>query len=98
MACPSSTNGTCGVGYTGVLCGTCALGFHVSGQTCIPCEGATKYALVIVLVVAAVVIALFYWLSTKLDLKKLVNFAKLAVSCAFFFCKFVSLFIVALKS
>jgi hypothetical protein len=85
LACPSSTNGTCGVGYTGVLCGTCARGFHASGQTCIPCEGATKYALVIVLVAAAVVIGLFYWLSFKLDLKKMVNCAKLAVSCALFF-------------
>jgi hypothetical protein len=84
IACPSSTNGTCGLGYTGVLCGTCAVGFHASGLSCIPCEGATKFALVIVLVVAAAVLALLYWFSTKLDLKKMVNCAKLAVSCACF--------------
>jgi hypothetical protein len=40
---------------------------------------------VVVLVVAAVVLAVFYWFSTKLDLKKMVNCAKLAVSCAFSF-------------
>ncbi len=68
------------------------MGFHASGLSCIPCEGATKFALVIVLVVAAAVLALLYWFSTKLDLKKMVNCAKLAVSCASFILLFIFCF------
>ncbi len=82
-ACPSSFNGSCAVGYTGVLCGTCALGFHNSGQTCTECVGTTKYAIVIVTVVAGLALAFFYWISIKLDTTKLVNGAKVAVSCTF---------------
>ncbi len=80
-ACPSSFNGSCGVGFKGVLCGTCALGFHNSGQTCVECVGTTKYAIVIVVIVATLAFALLYWVSLKLDTTKFVNGAKVAVSC-----------------
>ena len=43
--------------------------------------GTTKYAIVIVAVVAGLAAAFFYWISTKLDTTKLVNGAKVAVSC-----------------
>jgi hypothetical protein len=80
-ACPSSANGTCGVGYTGVLCGTCAVGYHNAAQSCTECAGATKYAMVIVIVVSGLALWFMYWISTRINTAVLVNGAKVAISC-----------------
>ncbi len=67
--------------HQGVLCGTCAAGFHNTGSLCTVCQGPTQYAILIVIVVGALALGLFYYISIKLDTSKLVNGAKVAVSC-----------------
>ena len=34
-ACPSSVNGSCNTGYTGVLCNICEPNYHMSTNSCI---------------------------------------------------------------
>ena len=80
-ACPSSANGTCGVGYTGVLCGTCAVGYHNTAQSCTACVGTTKYAIVIVIFVAGLALWFMHWISNRINTTVLVNGAKVAISC-----------------
>ncbi len=77
-ACPSSNNQSCAVGYTGVLCGSCASGYYADSQVCTVCVGATKYAIVIVIVIGALAAALFVFISKRFDTTKLVNGAKVA--------------------
>jgi hypothetical protein len=73
------------VGYQGVLCGTCSIGYHANGATCDLCIGATKYAIIIVAFIAAAALALFIWISKRFDTSKLVNGAKVAGSLVLFF-------------
>ena len=47
-ACLSSNNGSCAVGYVGVLCGICQIGYHNSGTSCDFCTGGASYTLPIV--------------------------------------------------
>jgi hypothetical protein len=80
-ACPSSANGTCSSGYRGVLCATCDPGYHFTWQTCVPCRGSNITYLLPVLAVAAVfVVALFVWISRRLNTSKLVSVAKICVA------------------
>jgi hypothetical protein len=80
LACPSSFNGSCNLGYRGPLCGVCSLGYHSNGQQCEACTGTTQAALFIVIAVAMVAIALFWYISQKLDTSKLVSGGKILVS------------------
>ena len=80
-ACPSSSNGTCTLGYTGVLCGVCQLGYHASGSECSLCRGSANAWLLPVMCVAVVLVgALAVWVSRRVDTTKLVNGAKVIVS------------------
>jgi hypothetical protein len=80
LACPSSANGSCFPGYEGVMCGVCSPGYHSSGASCTVCEGSNKYMLPVVIVVAALAIALFVFISRRVDTTKLVGAGKVIVS------------------
>ncbi len=63
-----------------MLCGSCSPLFHANGDICDPCIGPTKYAIVFVILVAGAATALLWYISQKLDMTKMVNGAKVAVS------------------
>ncbi len=60
-ACPSSSNGSCAVGYMGVMCGVCQKGYHATGAACLKCQGATQYSIVIIIFAVAAAIGAFWW-------------------------------------
>jgi hypothetical protein len=72
-ACPSSANGTCNSGYTGVLCAVCEPGFHATASGCLPCTPVSNYLIPVFVCVAICFIALFRWVSQRVNTRSFTN-------------------------
>ena len=79
-ACLSSANGTCAPGYTGVLCGVCQPGFHLSGSACDACSGKANYALPIALGVVVIAVAVAIYIAQRIETARLVGVGKVLMS------------------
>ncbi len=73
LACPSSSNGTCNTGYSGVLCAVCQPGFHSTSSGCFPCTPVSNYLIPVFVVVAICFFALFRWVSQRVNTRSLTN-------------------------
>jgi hypothetical protein len=78
-ACLGSYNGTCAIGYQGPTCAFCQLGYHLDETSCDVCQGGTKFMLPIVIVVAIAAGALFYFVASKFNTKKVVGVVQVLV-------------------
>jgi hypothetical protein len=80
-ACLSSANGSCAAGYHGPMCGVCSSGYHLSSRACELCTGsANAYLLPVLAVTLVACVALFVFISRRVNLTKLVSAAKVIVS------------------
>ena len=69
------------MGYEGPMCGVCSPGYHLSSRACELCSGSVNAYLMPVLVLALVAfVALFVFISRRVNLTKLVSAAKVIVS------------------
>jgi hypothetical protein len=80
QACPSSSNGTCNTGYFGPLCASCLPGYHNTGRACEPCQSASVYLVLILVVVVLLLGFLAWYLFKRLGTSKFVTIAKILVS------------------
>jgi hypothetical protein len=80
-ACLSTANGSCAVGYEGPMCGVCSPGYHLSSRACELCSGSVNaYLLPVLTLILVALVALFVFISRRINLTKLVGAAKLTVS------------------
>lgn len=79
-ACPSSRNGSCNEGYTGVLCAVCSPGYQLYQHKCSACSPSSKLLLPVIIVSGVIFVLLSIFIARKFDLKELVISFKIVFS------------------
>ncbi len=80
-ACPSSPNGTCTAGYLGVLCGSCASGYHLTAGACLPCKaGGLNLLLPILSAGLIIIIVVLFFVSRYVNTRTLVSVLQVCIS------------------